>query len=226
MKYVIYVRVSDVKQEDGTSPETQLEDCIKYIGKSKYTAIIDTQKGGIPLARRKKLREAIDELESGDVLLALRADRLSRKLENLAVIKYLVKSRGASVETVDGSLKPASEDPMAFALEMMAGVFAQVEVMNTSIRIRRAHKKKREMKEALGFCAYGFRRRGEKIEADPKQQKILESMLAWRAQGMSYREIVRKLNDEGLYNTRGRPWNHAGVYSVINTAQKNLLVRA
>lgn len=223
MKYVLYARVSDKKQEDGTSPETQVEDLIAFAGKSKYALVVDTQKGGIPLARRKKLRQAIELLEKGDVLVVARADRLSRRMENLAVIKHLVREQGATVQSLDGSLKPASEDPMALAFEVMAGLFAQIEVMNLGKRMRRCTKHKREKGEAMGFCPYGFKRQGQMLVPDSKQQQTLQRMLSLRSEGKSYRNIVRILNDEGLYNTRGDPWNLAGVHSVINTALKDEL---
>ena len=216
MKYIIVTRISDVQQEGGTSPDSQVEDCIEYIGpEAEYIHFHDIGKGGIPLKKRKVLLEAISHLENGDVLLAPRSDRLSRNGDTIALIKHLVQERGATIEYADGTKVACGSNASDWLQTKMLEVLAEYERLVLSGRIRRAYKQKRSKGEVMGKVPYGYKNVEGFIVEDPKQQAILSSMHALRGQGKSYREIADWLNEQGLYNCYDRPWHHPNILRIL-----------
>jgi DNA invertase Pin-like site-specific DNA recombinase len=211
----IFTRVSDEKQEDGTSPETQLANCVKYIGHQNYIHVHDTQKGGIALKRRKKLMDLIALLEKGDRLICARSDRLSRNDQTIAVIKHYVEEKGAKIEYADGT-KVVSEDRPADWMQMkMLEMLAQYERIVISSRIRTAYIAKKEKKEAMGFARFGYKNEGGKVVEDATNYPTLLLMRDLRKQGMSYRKIADRLNDGGSRNSQGRAWHFQQVQKIL-----------
>ena len=215
MKYVIVTRVSDIKQEEGTSPETQFEDCLKYIKDAKYVHFHDTGKGGIALKKRKILLEAIDTLEKGDVLLAPRADRLSRSGETMALIKYMVKERKATIEYADGTKISLGDNASDWLQTKMLETLAEYERLVLSSRIRRAHKHKKALREVMGRVPYGYKNVNGKLKEDSRQQEILAKIRFLRDSKMTYREIALWLNERGFYNCYNRPWHYPNIYRIM-----------
>jgi len=229
MKYVIVTRISDVQQQDGTSPESQLEDCLKYIKGASYIHFHDIGKGGIPLKKRKVLLEAISHLEKGDVLLCPRSDRLSRNGDTIALIKHLVQERGGTIEYADGTKIACGANASDWLQTKMLEVLAEYERLVLSGRIRRAYKQKRAKGEAMGRVPYGYKIIEGFVVEDVQQQAILASMHALREQGKSFREIAQLLNSQGLYNCYNRPWHYPNIHRIlkrIESEQGNLPVHA
>lgn len=229
MKYVIYTRVSDKKQDDGTSPETQLEDCLAVVGNAEYIHIADTAKGWLATEKRRKLMAAIDHIHKGDVLLCRSPDRLSRNTEELGVIKAFVRRNGGRIECVIGDLNDEDCTPGEWLVKRVLGLLPEYEIRLLSSRVKRAHQKKCQDNEQLGFLRYGFKSVKGKVVAHKEQQKILALMLQWRKEGNSFRYITQKLNEQQLYNSLGKPWVYESVRQIVSKAllaEENLLGRA
>jgi len=68
-------------------------------------------------------------------------------------------------------------------------------------------------KKAKGFrtgtVPYGFavQEDGKLIE-EPNSQEVLSIVRSYRASKLPWRKICDVLNDDGIYNRQGRPWNH------------------
>lgn len=216
MKYVIYTRVSDVKQEDGTSPETQLEDCLTLVGNAAYIHIHDTAKGWLPIEKRPRLLKAIGELEAGDILLCRSPDRLSRDNEEIGAIKSLVRKNKATINVFKGSLKSENMSAHEWLVQTMLAALPEYEVRLLGERIDRAYTKKKEANEAMGYARYGYKSEKGKVIKDEERQRVLQQMIRMKKKGKSIREIVQSLNDAEIYNTVGKPWAYESVRRILN----------
>ena len=216
----IYTRVSDKKQEEGTSPDTQLADCRKLCGKN-FVHVHDTQKGGIPLKRRKALMDLISMLKRGDRLICPRSDRLSRSGETIGLIKYLVYERGATIEYADGTKIATGENTAEWIQSKMLEVLAEYEKLIISCRIRKAYVQKREKGEAMGVAPYGYRNVKKMVVEHPEEQKTLSRMIELREQGTAFREIAKILTAEGHRTRKGSEWPFQNIQRILKRVRQS-----
>lgn len=215
MKYVIYTRISSKQQKEGTSPETQLEDCRKVVGRKPYVHIHDTAKGWLPTEDRSKLNAAINQLNKGDVLLVRTADRLCRNVEEMGVIKYLVRIKGAKIQCVIGDFTDADLHPGDWLVSRVLSHLPEYEIRILAARMKRCHAKKRENNEAMGTPPYGLKIVDGKLVEDEEQQETLKMIKSLKDQGLSQRAIVAILNEAGMYNTVGKPWTKTPLAKIM-----------
>lgn len=228
MKYVIYARVSTEEQ----SLESQVDDCRTYceVRKKPYTVKRDFGvSGSLPLEKRDVLLEAIEALEKGDVLLALKPDRLARSKE-IGAVKYLVRQRKATIEYVDGTVTD-SLDSGEMLLEGVKNLFAEYELMQIRIRTHRAMKKKKDSLERVGTIPYGYtldesilmekkdlRSTGKPYRLVPniKEGETLLKMHKLKASGKSYAQIAEYMAVKGYRNRRGNPFARDGIHKILS----------
>lgn len=215
MKYVIYTRVSDEKQKGGTSPDTQLEDCLKHIGRCQYEHVHDTNKGGIPVIKRTVLLDAISLLQKGDVLLCSSPDRLCRSIEEMGAIRHLVREQKGTIEFVKGNSNVDELNPWEWYTHQILGLQPEMERRVMAHRVKRAHKSKREKGEFMGFVPYGKRRIGTQIVEDEEERKQIDFMICRREEGVPYREIAAEMKERNMLNREGRPWNFRSIQRIL-----------
>lgn len=93
VRVIVYCRVStDDQYDNGTSLETQKEDCTAYCASNGHQLIDVVQEtySGYVLEERKKLMEVMRRCESGEVdaIVFRTFDRLSRNKSHFTVILY------------------------------------------------------------------------------------------------------------------------------------------
>jgi hypothetical protein len=54
-----------------------------------------------------------------------------------------------------------------------------------------------------------------RLEADPREHRVLMEMMEMLAQDFSYSAIVSSLNEKGFRMRDGRPWNRIAVFKMI-----------
>ncbi len=76
--------------------------------------------------------------------------------------------------------------------------------------------RKVERGEFTGMAPFGKRVSGDGVtlEEHPEEVATLETMLRWRSEGMSFRKIAQRLDDEG-HAPRGERWHCTTVVRMI-----------
>jgi hypothetical protein len=103
------------------------------------------------------------------------------------------------------------------AMAQMASVFAELERAMIRERTRSAMNVKRLRGERIsGHAPFGsdFGAGGKLVE-NAREQKIIVRMRRLRAEGLSYRGIAVRLDDEGILPKRGKRWIHTTVKSIL-----------
>ena len=95
-------------------------------------------------------------------------------------------------------LRDDPDDPMRTAMRQMMGVFSQLERGMITARLRAGRAAKRY---AYGSPPFGWR--ADKTSPTgfarvPVEQRVIERILAWRADGVPMREMARRLNAEEI----------------------------
>jgi DNA invertase Pin-like site-specific DNA recombinase len=105
-------------------------------------------------------------------------------------------------------------------MAQMASVFAELERAMIRERTRSAMSVKRSRGERIsGHAPFGwdFRPKGRLVE-NAREQKSIARMRLMRAEGMSFRGIEVRLDDEGIRPKRGKRWIHTTVKSILARA--------
>jgi len=208
---IAYIRVSTEDQKLGM--EAQLKAIERYCKASGYTLNgVHTDhgvSGGLELDKRPALQDALDQVakEKPSVLVVAKRCRLARDGYVAAMVHRLVERTGGKVECADGvGNGDGAEDKL---MRGMLDLFAEYERELIRGRTRAALAAKRRKKEYTG----GARRWGWDVDENGKEtpnkeeQDIALRARELRADGKSYRAIVRVFTSQRVPTRDGRPWN-------------------
>jgi DNA invertase Pin-like site-specific DNA recombinase len=165
-----YARTSTVEQEAGF--EAQIRD-LKALGCEE---IYQEQVSSV--AERKELEAAIKFIRKGDVLIAMKLDRLARNMKHLIEVIDRVKAKGASIRVLDLGLDTTSST--SEMIIKMLGCVAEWE------RIRMLERQKEGIAKAKADGKF----KGRKPTARAKAAQVLKL----RQEGIKPGEIAHRLD--------------------------------
>jgi DNA invertase Pin-like site-specific DNA recombinase len=223
MRAIGYVRVStDGQADSGLGLEAQrstIANAAKRAGANLASIHEDAGlSGALALEDRPGLLAAVDALRRGDALLVAKRDRLGRDPIAVAMIERLVARKGARVLSAleEGT---NGDDPTNVLMRRMLDAFAEFERLLIGARTRAALRAKRARGERAGNVPFGYRAAPDgKLEAEPREQKIIASVRELRGLGFKLREIVKWLRAEGVVGRTGRPLGLAQVHAIVKAA--------
>jgi len=172
--------------------------------------------GGAELDKRPGLMAALDALEPGTALVAVKRDRLARDTMNAAMIERLALRAGAKVLTCDGTGE--GDSPEAMLMRTMIDAFAQYERQIIKARTKAALAVKREKGEKLGGrVPYGSQRAadGTTLEANATEQAVIAMARALSKAGLSSRTIAARLAERGLYSRVGTVFTPSAILAMV-----------
>lgn len=209
-KAVAVIRVSTQAQEaSGLGLEAQIE-AIQAFAADKGFELVgnysDTASGKTAPADRPGMAQALADLASGraGVLLAARADRLTRVTADLYGLMDLSVREGWCIRTADAVVDTCSESGQLMA--KVAGLFAEQERRLISARTSAAL----QAKKAQGH------RLGRRVTTAPSTREQVREL---RLAGTTMQGIAACLNEEGITTVTGRPWSWQNVQRVCNSLQ-------
>ena len=157
---------------------------------------------------RPILKDALEQLARGDVLVVAKADRLARSLS--AYVEIITRSRaeGWMIVATDGSIDLST--PHGRAMSGMAAVFADLEAELIGDRTRVALQAAKARGKRLGR------------RPTPLPKGVARNVSRWHRAGESLRDIAKRLNDAGVETATGSGhWHAATVKRVIEATEKN-----
>tara|TARA_Y100000114_G_scaffold156795_1_gene185337 strand:- start:5192 stop:6055 length:864 start_codon:yes stop_codon:yes gene_type:complete len=204
MSVIIYTRTSTSKQE--VSHDVQEEECRKWARSNGLEVIAvfnDTLSGSTELCDRDGFCNALELLGKDDVLCVYRRDRLGRDAIQNAVGDKLVKSKGASLHSLDVGTATTAEQVL---MQTILDAFAQYERAIIMNRIKVAMKKKKEQGYCIGTLPLGQSKdeEGKLIDNQEEQAKV-EKVQEARRSGMTFDQLVQFCIDENICSRRGTP---------------------
>ena len=172
--------------------------------------------GGAALDKRPGLMAAIDTLEPGTALVAVKRDRLARDTMNAAMIERLAERVGAKVLTCDGAGE--GDSPEARLMRTMIDAFAEYERRIIPARTKAALSVKRTKGEKLGGrVPYGSQLTADGIALEPHaaEQAVITLARDLHAEGLSSRTIVAHLAEQGLYSRAGAMFTPSAILAMV-----------
>ena len=208
---VAYVRVSSVGQVDGDGLERQERNITRH-ARGRYDITTLYRETGVSgtVAERPALMAMLANLTSAGrpkVILVESADRLGRSVEVSLSILSECRKHGIRVIACDSGTDLADDtDPMAEAMSLVQGVFAQLDRRRLVLKLRQARQTRRM---ATGRCEgrlpYGTKD-GEKAGLD---------LIMTLSRRMGPSDIARKLVEAGVPTRTGKPWSRQAVDTIV-----------
>lgn len=204
MEYVIYYRVSTKKQGDsGLGLASQRAICEHYVPADSVIGVYTEVKSGKSIKARPQLRKAINAANAaGATLVVAKVDRLSRVTEDALSIYADLDGRlmCCDVPTLD-----------KFTLTLFMAI-AERERELIKVRTKQALQAKRAKGGKMGNPANlttEGRVKGSaanKAEAltNENNMRATDTVVMYRAKGMSYAAIADRLNDTKFITARGK----------------------
>jgi DNA invertase Pin-like site-specific DNA recombinase len=191
-----YVRVSTLQQaNEGESLDTQLRQIQSYSDLKGFEIPPEnfiTEKGvsgSLEFERRPEGSKLFNQLSSGDVLIFSKLDRAFRNTRNALNTLHELKQRGVSVHFIDLG-GDVTNDGIGSVIFTILSAFATFERERIATRIREVKQvQKSEGKFLGGFTRFGYKVVDEKLEKNPEEQLIIQSMKDMKRRGMSLRRI-------------------------------------
>ncbi len=216
-RYVAYFRVSTAKQgKSGLGLEAQKSAVAQFIrqtGGELLGSYMEVESG--KRSDRPELIKAIERCDiTQSILVVAKLDRLTRDTN------FLAKLRDSGVKFVAVDNSSATHMTVTILIAV-----AEEERRLVSVRTKAAlaacKARGQKLGCPLGAAAFGEKRglgatEGLKRKADAFAQKMANSILALKAEGLSLRQIADRLNADGAVTARGNAWQANSVKRVLD----------
>lgn len=221
---VAYIRVSTADQaEEGHSLAAQrakLEACAALDGLEVIAWEVDAGESAGSLDR-PALARALGHLDRGraDALLVVKLDRLTRSVRDLA--ELLERYFGPGARRPRALLSAEDKvDTRTASGRLVLGLLTQVGQWEREAIGERTAAVREHMRAAGlyggGSVPFGWRRAGERLEAEPAEQAVLRRAHELRRAGMSLRGIVGTLRSAGARVRGGAPPSLGHVHRMLD----------
>lgn len=216
VKTGIYARLS-LSDEKSTSTERQRKECREYAKRYDMEVVdeyVDEGISGYKDVERPAFDRAINDLLTGkiDVLLAWKLDRLSRRgFGHLGGILESLEGTGRGIVTAIDNIDTRNE--MNRMMVVFMSEIARTESQNTSTRLKAQRRDARERgKKSSGAAPWGMVTLDDgTVAPDPETGHIARDIVLRFLAGEDKMSLVRWLNDNEHFTTRGGLWSHGAL---------------
>jgi len=224
MQAIIYIRVSTIDQAThGLSLQAQEDKArswAEYNGCDVKAVHTDAGLSGRRADNRPALKEALNELEQGDVLVVYSLSRLARSTQDAITIAAQIEKQGSNLVSLTEQIDTTT--PMGeFFFTVIAGL-AQLESKIIGERVSLGMQQK---KAKGGFTGgkrspYGYQRGedGSTLEPVEAEQKVIELVKQFRSEGLTLRAISTELENAGILSRSGKPFAATQVSRIAQAA--------
>jgi DNA invertase Pin-like site-specific DNA recombinase len=221
-----YLRVSTESQADSglglEAQQTAIDAAAVRLGLSLIETFTDTVSGGLALECRPALLAALELTRTGDVLLVAKRDRLGRDVLNVAMIERLVERRGARVYSAAGE-GTDDDSPTGRLMRQIIDAFAEYERALIRARTRAAMAAAKKRGQRVGQIPFGMAlgEDGCTLVPNAEERAVLAEIHRLRNQGYALFSIAEELNERGLSNRQGRPWQANFIGQLLSRHPEN-----
>jgi DNA invertase Pin-like site-specific DNA recombinase len=215
-----YVRVSTVVQADGESLAAQqrkIEGRALELDKTLDHVYVETGvSGSKPLEQRPQGKALLHTVQSGDIIIASKLDRMFRSAADALRVIEAFRKRSISLYLLDLGGNCTTDGIAKLVVTIMSAV-AEFERFRTRERVLEMVEHRRHKGLSLGGAhpPFGFKRvttgLGEKaLQPIPEQQQAIRLMQKLHAKKSSLREIAQR-----VHKVHGITITHMGVQNVL-----------
>jgi DNA invertase Pin-like site-specific DNA recombinase len=218
MRAAIYARVStDDQARDGFSIAAQLKRLNAYCkarGWALANEYVDEGFSGRGI-ERPAYQLMMSEIESWDVLVVLKMDRIHRNSRNFTNMMDLLKERNKEFNSMQESFDTTTAIGR-FVMDIIQRI-AQLESEQIGERVKMGMAQKaKKGKGHNGFPEpYGYRFNDGHLTVVDTEAIVVETIFHRYMAGSSLMDIASDLNEHGISTKKGKAWEKATVLNVL-----------
>jgi DNA invertase Pin-like site-specific DNA recombinase len=215
-----YVRVStDDQAREGVSlaaQEARIDAYCAAMGFEVSAFVRDAGESAKSL-KRPGIANLLEAVRRGEIerVVVAKLDRLTRSVRDLADLIDLCALNEVALVSVGETLDTSSA--AGRMVVSMLGVVSQWEREAIAERTATALGHKRRQRAVYGPVPFGFRREGDALISDGREQEALGEALRMDREGASFREIGAMLAARGVDPHRGRSWHASSVRAMLRS---------
>jgi DNA invertase Pin-like site-specific DNA recombinase len=220
MRVIVAGRLSrKAEDRDQTGFDSQERESVRWAeqnGHQVVTVVADFKSGRSGLDKRPNLRSWVtdpEKIAQYDAIVALKVDRLTRgNREETAELEQWARDNRKQLIIASAGVQFPSEGRDGIAWDMYLRL-AHDEWLSISERYRRMQRTLREDGSVVGRAPWGFRivKDGSRKTLVPTDDgaNYVPLIFQWVIDGLSLRDVARRLDAAGVKTTDGGPWNEA-----------------
>ena len=225
MRAAIYVRVSTEEQaSEGYSIGAQKEMLQDYciVEGWEVAGVYEDDGYSGRSVKRPAYQRMMSEMDSWDVLLVIKMDRIQRNSRNFMNMMEVLSKHGKMFVSQSEALDTTNALGR-FVVDMIQRL-AQLESEQIGERTYMGMREKAETldkaeegKRTMGFTPpFGYRLENGGLEEEPDELPIVSRMFSEYLGGSTMDEISWSLGREGILTRRGNPWNKRNMSTVLH----------
>lgn len=225
MRAAIYVRVSTEEQAaEGYSIGAQKEMLQDYciVEGWEVAGVYEDDGYSGRSVKRPAYQRMMSEMDSWDVLLVIKMDRIHRNSRNFMNMMEVLSKHGKMFVSQSEALDTTNALGR-FVVDMIQRL-AQLESEQIGERTYMGMREKAETlnkaeegKRTMGFTPpFGYRLENGGLEEEPDELPIVSRMFSEYLGGSTMDEISWSLGREGILTRRGNPWNKRNMSTVLH----------
>ena len=225
MRAAIYVRVSTEEQaSEGYSIGAQKEMLQDYciVEGWEVAGVYEDDGYSGRSVKRPAYQRMMSEMDSWDVLLVIKMDRIHRNSRNFMNMMEALTKHGKMFVSQSEALDTTNALGR-FVVDMIQRL-AQLESEQIGERTYMGMREKAETldkaeegKRTMGFTPpFGYRLENGGLEEEPDELQIVSRMFSEYLGGSTMDEISWSLGREGILTRRGNPWNKRNMSTVLH----------
>ena len=225
MRAAIYVRVSTEEQAaEGYSIGAQKEMLQDYciVEGWEVAGVYEDDGYSGRSVKRPAYQRMMSEMDSWDVLLVIKMDRIHRNSRNFMNMMEVLSKHGKMFVSQSEALDTTNALGR-FVVDMIQRL-AQLESEQIGERTYMGMREKAETldkaeegKRTMGFTPpFGYRLENGGLEEEPDELLIVSRMFSEYLGGSTMDEISWSLGREGILTRRGNPWNKRNMSTVLH----------
>ncbi|MHA1343737.1 MAG: recombinase family protein [Promethearchaeota archaeon] len=194
MRAALYVRVSTLKQVEGTSIENQLQKLREYTKANNIEIskeYVDRAISGSSISR-PAFQELIKDAREKkfDIVLIYKLDRFSRNLLDLLETVKILEENKIKIKSLTEPFDTSNF--MGEAFMQMIGVFANLERNMIKARVKEGKEKKFENGGFIFQAPYGYYYKDRKLNINDRESEIVKSIYDDFLNGLGLRKLSKK----------------------------------
>ena len=216
MRASLYVRVSTEEQREGFSVNAQIEKLRAFCDLKRWKVhriYVDDGYSGRTTEERPAYQRMMREIDSWDVLVALKLDRLHRNLKNLINMVEELNAKGKHLAIVHENVDTTTAMGRFFL--MLMGSLAQLESEIISERVTMGMKQAKKEGYWVGRVPDFFEAVRENGHLKIRPSAVALRILELRESGLSTREISKRISSE-----IGERVNHMKVWRTLKVFER------
>jgi site-specific DNA recombinase len=222
----VYCRVSTDNQErEGTSLQTQLENCLTFCQSKGYDVVYRFSEAysGLSLERPEldKLRELVRN-KVIDVIVCYSLDRLSRDPGHGVIITQELEKHGVKLETVTEDVDNSELGKLISYIRGYASKVEAEKIRERTMRGRRAKAKAGQIVAGSGAGLYGYdyikvsQENGGRRAINELEASWVRRMYEWLVyEGLSTNAITYRLRALNAPTKSGKIWSRRSVQAIL-----------